>query len=136
VSGPTGTPPPPPPPPRRSPAGSPDRLFATLFAVKGVLTVLSALAVLAVLPWTLGALRDASDRADAPLPAWIAAILARPWIVALAALPAVVSGAFLVFSPRHRILHLVVSSLSLVAVAAFLAAAVVILVRATLAGLP
>ncbi len=129
----------PPPPPRRlsvpdrprpaSPGDEVSRLVASLLAAKGVLTAVSALAVMAVLPWVTASLRTAVAESGAALPPALAWTLERPWILYALALEAFVSGVCMVVTRRGRWIHLALSSVTLAALVLFLGLCLLAIVR-------
>ena len=128
------------PPPRRRPvpasaevSGDANRLFSALFATKGVLTAASALAVMLVLPWVTGSLKTAIAETNATLPPAFAWVLERPWVLYLVAVQALVSGVLMVAFRRGRMLHLVLSTLSLLALVLFLGVSLMMIVRSVAA---
>lgn len=130
------TPGPPPPPPRRRPTvPSPrpvpeiNRILGPLFAAKGVLTAASALAVMAVLPWITTSLRTAIAETGATVPAAVAFVLERPWILFAFALQALASGVLMVVTRRGRAVNLAFSSVSLLVLVLFLGLSLMIIVR-------
>lgn len=134
---PTGeSPVPPPPPPRRRipvpappPAGVAGHLVSRLFAVKGVFTAVSAVAVMAVLPWVTDSLRTAVAETGTSLPPVLAWTLDRPWILFLLAAEALISGICMVLTRRGRVIHLTLSSLTLAALVLFLGLCLMVIVR-------
>lgn len=125
-----------PPPPRRRtvpvtprPSGDGPRIVGTLFVVKGILTAVSALAVMAVLPWITTSLRTTAAETGANLPAAMAFTLDRPWILFAVALVAFVSGVLMAATRRGRIVHFLVSTVALTGLVLFLGLALMILIR-------
>ncbi len=130
----------PPPPPRRRPVPAPveatndtSRLFNALFVTKGVLTAASALAVMLVIPWVTGSLETAIAESNATLPPAFAWVLARPWVLYLVALQALVSGVLMVAVRRGRMLNLVLSTISLLALVLFLGVSLMMIIRSVAA---
>ena len=130
----------PPPPPRRRPVPTPvvtpsdtGRLFNALFATKGILTAVSAVAVMAVLPWVTGSLKTAIAETNATLPPAFAWVLERPWVLYLLALQALNSGVLMVAVRRGRMINLVLSTLSLLVLILFLGVSLMMIVRSVAA---
>ena len=104
-----------------------------LFAAKGVLTAVSALAALVVLPWITSSIRTSVAETGATMPAALAWTLERPWLLYALAVVALVSGACMVVTPRGRMIHLVLSTLSLLALVLFLGVSLMMIVRSVAA---